>query len=145
MSAAPELVIDEHDLYPVHEEDSVPDVPEQENQTRYLRNALGAALPHCGVTGEVCIYWAPGQLNRCVASDVLVVEGPAPASPPRVHLKWLDSRALLVISGLTSLPEGVSPLMPSWRSGSHRSGSGRKRRDGWRTRSAGASWRWKKN
>lgn len=102
-------VLDEHDLYPVHEEDTVPDIPEHELQTRYLRDALAAQLPGRFVTGEICMYWRRGDKRSYVAPDVVVVDHPRQqpdSGPPaigdetrlpRVYLKWLDARALFVI------------------------------------------------
>jgi Uma2 family endonuclease len=89
--------VDEHTLYPVHEEDSVPENPDHEYQTRYLRDALSARLPQHWVTGEICMYWERDARERYVAPDVLVVEGTREQNPHPVYLAWSDSPALLVI------------------------------------------------
>ncbi|PIY41228.1 MAG: hypothetical protein COZ06_26945 [Armatimonadetes bacterium CG_4_10_14_3_um_filter_66_18] len=89
--------MDEHDLYPVHEEDDVPEKPFHERLARYLRGALATHLPNKWVTGNVCMYWEERNFHRYLAPDVLVVDCEPPADPPDVHLKWADPPALLVI------------------------------------------------
>jgi Uma2 family endonuclease len=97
MSVARRETTDEHELYPVHEEDSVPEKPAHERQVRYLRDALEARLPECWVTGEICMYWEERAFNRYVAPDVLVVGHPAIEEPKDVYLAWTDGPALLVV------------------------------------------------
>ncbi|MBI3946559.1 MAG: Uma2 family endonuclease [Armatimonadetes bacterium] len=64
---------------------------------RYLRDALGAHLPGRWVTGNICMYWEPENVQRYAAPDVLVVDGPAREPLPTVYLKWSDPPALLVV------------------------------------------------
>ena len=87
---------DEHDRYPVHEEDSLPETPVHERIARYLRNALGAHLAEKWVTGDVCMYWERGNTQLYAAPDVLVVSGPAPDPVTPVYLRWRDAPPLLV-------------------------------------------------
>lgn len=90
-------VVDEHELYPIHEEDNVPEKPLHETQVRYLRDALTAHFPNRWVTGDICMYWEERSFHQYAAPDVLVVDC-EPADPtPDVHLKWVDPPALLVI------------------------------------------------
>jgi len=96
MSAVREIV-DEHELYPVHEEDTVLERPQHERQVRYLRDALTARFPERCVTGEVCMYWVEMAFGLYRAPDVLVVDRLPPAEPPPVYLGWKDGPALLVI------------------------------------------------
>ena len=88
--------VDEHDLYPVHEEDNVPEKPLHELQAGYLKYALRAHFPDKWVTGDVCMYWEQGNKRLYAAPDVLVVGAPPPDPMPPVHLKWSDPPALLV-------------------------------------------------
>jgi len=95
MSVLKREIADEHDLYPVHEEDDLPERPGHEKQVRHLRTVLEARLPDRWVTGDVCMYWEERAFHRYVAPDVLVAAG-----PPHEHdvfLSWTDGRALLVI------------------------------------------------
>jgi Uma2 family endonuclease len=97
MSVARREITDEHELYPVHEEDSVPEKLAHERQVRYLRDGLEARLPDCWVTGGICMYWEERAFNRYAAPDVLVAGYPAPEGPKDVYLAWSDGPALLVI------------------------------------------------
>lgn len=95
MSVLKREIADEHDLYPVHEDDDLPERPAHEKRVRYLRSVLETRLPERWVTGDVCMYWEERAFHRYVAPDVLVAEG-----PPHQHdvfLSWTDGRALLVI------------------------------------------------
>ena len=89
--------IDEHDMYPVHEEDNVPEKMLHEAQARYLRGALAAYFPDRLVTGEVCMYWEERNFYQYAAPDVLVVDGPRPDPLPSTYLRWSDPPPLLVI------------------------------------------------
>lgn len=91
------LTADEHDLYPIHEEDNVPENPVHELLARYLKDALGTYLSDNWVTGDICMYWEPGNMRKYAAPDVLVTEGPVPDPMPPVYLRWRDPDPLLVV------------------------------------------------
>ncbi len=93
----PSLPVDEHDIYPVHEEDNVPEKSLHEYQARYLRGALQARFPDRWVTGDICMYWEERNYHQYAAPDVLVVDAPPPDPLPPVYLRWRDAPALLVI------------------------------------------------
>ena len=97
MAVARERVIDEHELYPVHEEDTLPERPEHEYQVWLLKSMLRTRLPQHWTTGDICMYWEERNFHQYVAPDVLVVRGPAPVEPPGVYLAWTDPPALLTI------------------------------------------------
>ncbi len=82
---------DEHDLYPVHEEDTVPETPAHFRQQLYLVGALQAHFPDRWVTGETCLYWEPESFSKYLAPDVAVIDQPVPKSPKRVYLAWRDA------------------------------------------------------
>jgi Uma2 family endonuclease len=82
--------IDEHDLYPCHEEDSVPQGGPHYWQVHYLGGALQAYHPELRVTCDICHYWEPGNTQRYVAPDVSVIVGPPPDHRPNVYLAWED-------------------------------------------------------
>jgi Uma2 family endonuclease len=86
----PTVPVDEHRLYPIHEEDNEPEWPSHERVVRDLRTGLAALFPNCMVTGNVCIYWEPGNTQRYVAPDVLLVLGHAREPLPRTYLVWRE-------------------------------------------------------
>jgi Uma2 family endonuclease len=88
--------LDDRDLYPLHEEDDVTEIPFHERQVRYLRNALSARFPDWFVTGNVCIYWERGNYALYRAPDVFVVREPLPQPDPRVYLAWQDPPVIFV-------------------------------------------------
>jgi Uma2 family endonuclease len=88
--------LDDRNLYPLHEEDDVTEIPFHERQVRYLRNALCARFPDWFVTGNVGIYWEPGDFALSRAPDVLVVREPLPEPDPRVYLTWRDPPVIFV-------------------------------------------------
>jgi Uma2 family endonuclease len=79
---------DDQDYYPLHEEDDVPENPPHEATARYLRDAAAAHFPDWFVTGDVCIYWEPGDTQKYGAPDVLVVKGPLTEEVHRVYQTW---------------------------------------------------------
>src|SRR5262245_51544728 len=87
---------EDRDFYPLHEEDDVTEIPFHERQVRYLRDALSARSPTWSVTGNVCIYWEPGNTSRYAAPDVFVVREPLPKPDPRVYLTWEDPPVIFV-------------------------------------------------
>jgi Uma2 family endonuclease len=100
--------VDERDLYPLHEEDDVPEIPHHEQVVRYLRDAIGAHGPDWFVTGNVCIYWEPGNHEAYAAPDLFVVRAALPQPDPRVYLLWQDPPIVFVAevgSRSTSLDE----------------------------------------
>lgn len=97
MSVAQVPVQDEHEFYPVHEEDNVPIRPEHDQQTRLLLSILEARFPEHWVVGEVCMYWERGNYSLYRAPDALVAQGPPERYPHDVFLEWSDGPALLVI------------------------------------------------
>jgi Uma2 family endonuclease len=94
--AAPTLDIDDHDFYPVHEEDHVPETPLHLRQWHYLVGAIQAELPHLWVTGDTCLYWERGNTRRYVAPDLAVIDCPPPQEPTNVYLRWRDPELLFV-------------------------------------------------
>jgi Uma2 family endonuclease len=81
---------DDQEFYPLHEEDDVPEIPQHEATARYLRNALAARFPAWFVTGDVCIYWEPGNTKKYRAPDLLAVREPLAEEAHRVYLTWLQ-------------------------------------------------------
>jgi hypothetical protein len=94
---AASAAVDEHDLYPVHEEDNVPEIGPHEFVVRYLRDVLATRFPDWLVSGNLCIYWEQGNTERYVAPDVFVVPGRPPAPLPRNHLLWRDPPVSFVL------------------------------------------------
>jgi Uma2 family endonuclease len=86
----PTAPVDDHRLYPIHEEDNEPEWLSHERVVRNLRAGLAALFPDCMVTGNVCIYWEPGNTQRYVAPDVLLVRGHPRAPLPRTYLVWRE-------------------------------------------------------
>jgi hypothetical protein len=82
--------IDEHKLYPCHEEDSVPQGDPHYWQVHYLGGAIQAHRSDLRVTCDICHYWQPGNKKRYVAPDISAMAGPPPAHRPNVYLAWLD-------------------------------------------------------
>ena len=82
--------VDEHDLYPCHEEDTVPQGDPHFWQVHYLGGATQAHRSDLRVTCDICHYWQPGNKKRYVAPDVSVIAGPPPAHRPNVYLAWRD-------------------------------------------------------
>jgi Uma2 family endonuclease len=92
----PTAVVDEHKLYPVHE-DNVPQGSPHELVVRYARDVLAALFPDCLVTGNLCVYWERGNTQRYAAPDVLVVRGRAREPLPRTYLLWRDPPVSFVL------------------------------------------------
>jgi Uma2 family endonuclease len=86
----PTAAVDEQKLYPVHEEDSVPETSPHEFAVRYVRDALAVLLRDCLVTGDICIYWERGNMQRYAAPDVLVARGRPRLPLPRTYLLWRE-------------------------------------------------------
>jgi len=91
-----EQLINEHDLYPVHEEDSVPETPQHLMQWQYMLGAVQAERPKLWVTGDTCLYWEKGNTRRYVAPDIAVIQCPPPDEPENVYLRWSDPPLLFV-------------------------------------------------
>jgi len=115
MSALQEpTVIEEPELYPNHEEDSLPEHSEHEYQVRSLRTTLRNRLPERWVTGDVCMYWIRGDTDTYRAPDVLVVERPTEDNPDGVYKLWRDALALLVVevSSKSTKAKDEGPKVP---------------------------------
>lgn len=93
----PTVAVDEHKLYPIHEEDNVPETSPHELAVRYARDVLAALFPDCLVTGDLCIYWERGNMQRYAAPDVLVVRGRPREPLPRTYLLWQDPPVSFVL------------------------------------------------
>jgi Uma2 family endonuclease len=93
----PTKAVDEQKLYPVHEEDNVPEISPHEFAVRYLRDALGALFRDSLVTGDICIYWERGNTQRYAAPDVLVARGRQRLPLPRVYLLWQEPPVSFVV------------------------------------------------
>jgi Uma2 family endonuclease len=88
--------VNDRSWYPLHEEDDVTEIPLHELVVGYLRGALRAHLPDAFVTGNVCIYWVPGNTTLYGAPDVFVVREPLPEPQPRVYHLWRDPPIVFV-------------------------------------------------
>jgi Uma2 family endonuclease len=84
----PPLSVDDQDYYPLHEEDDVPETPPHEAAARYARDAIAARFPDWFVTGNVCIYWEPGNTKDYRAPDLFVVKEPLTEPVRRVYQLW---------------------------------------------------------
>lgn len=86
---APEA--DDRDLYPLHEEDDeLGENTEHYDQSHYLVGAARTMLPDWFITGNLCIYWEPGNNQRYRAPDLLAVRVPVVPPKPRVYLVFRD-------------------------------------------------------
>jgi Uma2 family endonuclease len=103
--------VDEFALYPIHEEDSLPETPAHYSQARYLSTALETCLPGCWVTGEICLYWIPENKRRYVAPDVVVIDGPKPDPLPPVYLAWRlpPIRFVVEVKSASTFQEDLGP------------------------------------
>ncbi|MCA1595803.1 MAG: Uma2 family endonuclease, partial [Chloroflexi bacterium] len=110
------VIQDEHELYPVHEEDTVPQNPRHFKQQMYLAGTLQAYLPRWWVTGETCLYWERGNTKRYVAPDVAVIETLPPGEPHNVYLRWSDPPLLFVaeIGSRSSLVGDTGPKVSTY-------------------------------
>jgi hypothetical protein len=88
--------VDEHDLYPCHEEDHVTQGDPHYWQVHYLGGAIQTHRPDLRVSCDICHYWEPGNVERYVAPDVSVIAGPPPRQRPRVYLAYSDPPVLFV-------------------------------------------------
>jgi Uma2 family endonuclease len=88
--------VNNRELYPLHEEDDVPEITRHEREVRDLRDVLAYRFRDRLVTGNVCIYWIPGDFQHYYAPDVFVTAG-LPAEPePRVYHMWQDPAIVFV-------------------------------------------------
>src|SRR5438874_3875477 len=112
----PVLIEDEHDLYPVHEEDSVPQGPTHYWQAHYLVGALKAHFPDRWVTCDTCLYWERGNKRRYVAPNLAVIDAPPPAELRNVYLAWVDPPLLFVaeIGSRSTLQADTGPKVPTY-------------------------------
>src|SRR4051812_17348273 len=89
-------VIDEHALYPIHEEDSVVQDSAHDRQSRYLTDVLETHQSDLWVMHDVPLYWERGNMEKYRAPDVSVIAGPKPSPLPRLYLAWQDPPVLFV-------------------------------------------------
>src|SRR5579872_5455632 len=103
--------IHEHDLYPVHEEDSVPQTPRHYRQNTYLTDVIQTHIPHLWVTADTCLYWEKGNTKKYVAPDVAVIDCAPPDDPENVYLAWSDAPLLFVaeIGSRSTLVKDTGP------------------------------------
>jgi Uma2 family endonuclease len=87
---------DDQEFYPLHEEDDGPEIPPHEATARYLRDGVAARFPEWFVTGDVCIYWEPGNTQAYRAPDLLVVKEPLAEEVHRVYQTWKQPPVALV-------------------------------------------------
>jgi Uma2 family endonuclease len=90
------VAIDEHDLYPFHEEDHVTQGDPHYWQIHYLGGSLTVERPDLRITCDLCHYWEPGNTDRYVAPDVSVIAAPPPSRRRGVYLAWVDPPLLFV-------------------------------------------------
>ena len=89
--------LDEHEIYPVHEEDNRPRRPSHERQSRLLLTVLQPRLHNHWVFRDVCVYWERERYTRYCSPDVLVARGNGKRFEHDVFLSWSDGPALLAI------------------------------------------------
>jgi Uma2 family endonuclease len=88
---------EEQRLYPVHEEDNVPETSPHEFAARYVRDVLGALFPESLVTGNICLYWERGNMSRYVAADAILARDRPRQPLPRNYLLWNEPPVNLVV------------------------------------------------
>jgi Uma2 family endonuclease len=88
--------VDDRSLYPIHEEDDVPEISRHEREVRNLRDVLEYRFRDRLVTGNVCIYWIPGDFQLYYAPDAFVTESPCVEPEPRVYHIWQDPPIVFV-------------------------------------------------
>jgi Putative restriction endonuclease len=88
--------VDDRSRYPIHEEDDVPEITRHESEVRNLRDVLAYRFRNRFVTGNVCIYWSPGDFEIYYARDAFVAESPAAEPEPRVYHIWQDPPIVFV-------------------------------------------------
>ncbi len=87
----------ERELYPLHEEDNLPEPPAHEREMNYLMGAVRSFRPALAVHGNFAMYWKPREFNQHVGPDLVVLAGPMEDwSASRVWLAWEDPAPLLV-------------------------------------------------
>jgi Uma2 family endonuclease len=89
--------VNDRDYYPIHEEDDVAEIDFHKVQTTDLYVALRVHFPDRFVSGNICIYWVPGNTALYRAPDVFVADGFPDEPHPRVYLAWKDPRVRLAI------------------------------------------------
>jgi Uma2 family endonuclease len=114
---APDALVDDISLYPLHEEDDVPETPPHRRRTVYLYDALTARFPQWHVISNACIYWAPGDTETYVAPDVFVVKGRRTAEAPRVHRTWIEPPVIFVaeIGSRSTFRQDRGPKLETYR------------------------------
>ncbi len=103
--------MDDQDDYPLYEEDDVPETAPHRRLVTDLDVALRAYFPAGFVSGNVCLYWEPGNTLEYRAPDVFVVNERLAEPARRVYQHWKQppvAFALEVVSRST-LQHDVGP------------------------------------
>jgi len=113
--------LDERDLYPIHEEDNVPETDLHERLVRYLRDALDHYFSDRYVGGNICVYWERGNTRRYVAPDVFVAQGTLATPHPRTYLLWKDPPVIFAaeISSRATQSQDEGPKLEIFRQHLH--------------------------
>src|SRR5438874_11247346 len=88
---------DDRECYPIHEEDDVAEIDFHKVQTTDVYVALRLHFPNRFVSGNICIYWVPGNTSLYRAPDVFVADGFPDVEHPRVYLTWQDPPVRLAV------------------------------------------------
>src|SRR5712692_3051036 len=113
----PPLSVDDQEYYPLHEEDDVPETPPHRRQVTDLDTALRAHFPAWFVSGNVCIYWEPGNTRDYRAPDVFVVKEPLTEPVTRVYQLWKQPPVAfaLEVGSRSTLRQDVGPKVGIYR------------------------------
>ncbi|HET6385396.1 MAG TPA: Uma2 family endonuclease [Armatimonadota bacterium] len=106
-----ESQFNEHDFYPVHEEDSVPEKPRHLRQWHYILGAAQSERLDLWVTGDMCLYWERGNTRKYLAPDIAVIACRPPVEPENVYLAWSDPSLIFVgeIGSRSTLKRDTGP------------------------------------
>ena len=113
----PPLSVDDQEYYPLHEEDDVPETPPHRRQVTDLDTALRAHFPGWFVSGNVCLYWEPGNTRDYRAPDVFVVKEPLSEPVTRVYQLWKQPPVAfaLEVGSRSTLRQDVGPKVEIYR------------------------------
>ncbi len=106
----------EDEVYPSHEEDSVPEHPEHEYLAWIVITTLRRRLRDKWVTGDVPMYWEQGNKRDYRAPDVMVVDDPARSVERGPYKLWADAPTLFVleISSKSTHVSDQGPKVPDY-------------------------------